>query len=65
MLAVMAGHSGEFVKDTAPVLSGKRLVGIPYCWPATPALPFCLCFPPGGRLPIFRYHPIEAMRQQN
>ena len=31
MLAVMAGHSGEFAKDTALVLSGKRLVAIPCC----------------------------------
>ena len=29
MLAVMAGHRGEFVKATASVLSGKRLVAIP------------------------------------
>ena len=31
MLAVMVGHRGEFVRDTAPVLSGKRLVAIPNC----------------------------------
>ena len=31
MLAVMAGRRGEFVKDTALVLSGKRLVAIPCC----------------------------------
>ena len=31
MLMVMVGHCGEFVKDTAPVLSGKRLVAILYC----------------------------------
>ncbi len=31
MLAMMVGHRGEFVKNTAPVLSGKRLVAIPYC----------------------------------
>ena len=30
-LAVMAGHRGEFVKDTAPFLLGKRLAAIPYC----------------------------------
>ena len=31
MLAVMAGHRGEFVKATAPGLSGKRLVLVPCC----------------------------------
>ena len=31
MLALMAGHRGEFAKDTAFVLSGKRLVAIPHC----------------------------------
>ena len=31
MLAVMVGHRGEFVRNTVPVLSGKRLVAIPYC----------------------------------
>ena len=30
-LAVMAGHRGEFVKDTAPLLLEKRLAAIPYC----------------------------------
>ena len=54
ILAVLAGHRGEFVKDPAPFLLGKRLASIPYCCPATPVSPFCLCFPPGDRLPIFR-----------
>ena len=31
MLALMASHRGEFAKDTASVLSGKRLVAIPHC----------------------------------
>ena len=31
MLPAMAGHRVEFVKDTAPVVSGKRLVAILYC----------------------------------
>ena len=31
MLASMAGHRGEFAKDPASVLSGKRLVAIPHC----------------------------------